>query len=138
MRISLKIIVALIFMFCAFNFTAAACTCVRDKIKVSGFTGRVFVVSESKTDYKEPLPKATVRLKDRNDKVIAELVTDENGNFSLETVKAGTYIFEVEARYYTKVLTEIKIRKKSNKKDDRLVIGLEPGLVCCGGFAKIE
>ena len=139
MRNILKTFFAVSFTLFLFSVSTLACVCVRDKIKANGFNGRVFAVSEANPNYKEPFPRATVKLLKRiddGDKLIAEITTDETGRFSLETVKAGKYILEASAPNFYKIVTEIKIVPSSSRRKDVLEIGLEPGLECCGGYAK--
>lgn len=117
---------------------AAACTCVRDKIKAKGFSGRVIIQTAPQT--KEPLSNAIVKLlkrTDSGDKVIAEVATNEEGRFAIENVESGKYILEAEAVNFQKVSTEIKIVKGSSKKKE-LEIGLEVGITCCVGYATVR
>jgi hypothetical protein len=136
-----KNFLAIVFTIFLLNISVFACTCVRNNLKLKGFRGQVFAVNEAQPDYKEPFPKATVRLLERNDdeeKIIAEVLTDENGKFEIEKFKSGKYILEIFAPNFQKVVTRIKITKSSSRKLDNLVIGLEPSLDCCVGFAKVE
>jgi cell division protein YceG involved in septum cleavage len=142
MRSKIKVIFILTFTLFLLSVSTFACTCVQDKIKAKGFTGQIFFAIESNPTYKEIIPKATVRLLKRSsdqDKVIAEVIADENGRFAIENVKTGTYILEVFSPNTQKMVTEIKIGKSSSRKKDELVIGLDPSPTgCCNGYAKVQ
>ena len=136
-----KIVIALLLVFGLLIFIqvdAIACTCVRDKIKAKGFSGRVVVQTAPQS--KEPLQKALVKLikrTDDGDKVIATVVTNEEGRFALANVESGKYILEAEAVNFQKVSTEIRIVKGSSQKKE-IEIGLEVGLTCCAGYATVR
>jgi hypothetical protein len=141
MTSKLKIIFAVTSIFFLLSISTYACTCVREKIKVKGFSGQVFAVHESRPDDKQPLPRAVIKLlkrTDDGDKLIAEVVANEKGWFSLTNIQAGKYILEAAAPNFDKVVTEIKIFNSPSRKTDKLEIGLEPGITCCGGYAKAQ
>ena len=139
MRNILKTFFAVTFTLFLFSVSTLACVCVRDKIKANGFSGQVFAVSEANPNFKEPFPQATIKLSKRTNKLqlILVVTTDESGRFSLENIKAGKYILEASAPNFYKVLTEIRIVVSSSRKKDVLEIGLEPGITCCAGYAKV-
>ncbi len=138
----LKAIFAVIFALFLLNISALACTCTYADIKAKGFSGQVFAAYEKVLpNYKEPLPKATLKLlkrTDDGDKVIAEVVADENGRFSLENVKSGKYFLQVEATNFQYVFVPIKISKGSSRKKDEIFISLAPALTCCEGVARVQ
>ena len=120
------------------SFSAFGCECFPNKIKIKGFSGQVvFPMSKPK----EPIPNATVRLlKQHNgaDKIIAEIVTDENGRFAIADVETGKYTLSVEAKGFYKFSTEIKIVKSSGRKKRELEIGLTVNRTCCDGYASLR
>ena len=140
MRNILKTFFAVTFTLFLFSVSTLACVCVRDKIKVNGFSGQVFAVSEANPNHKEPFSQATIKLSKPTNKLqlIFTVTTDENRRFSLENIKAGKYILEISAPNFYKVVSEIKIVQSSSRKKDTLEIGLEPGITCCGGYAKAQ
>ncbi len=141
MRSKIKAVFGLVFILLSLSVSTFACTCVRDKIKVKGFTGQIFAVSESNPGYKEKFPGVLVSLSKRNgdkNKLIAFVMADENGKFSLKNIKSGTYILEASAPNFQKIVVEIKIIKGSDQKKDELEIGLEPEVMdCCVGYVKL-
>ena len=140
MRNILKTFFAIIFTLFLFSVSTLACVCVRDKIKVNGFNGQVFAVSEANPNYKEPFTQATIKLSKPTNtlQLIFTVTTDETGRFSLENIKAGKYILEISAPNFYKVVTDIRIVVSSRRKKDVLEIGLEPRITCCGGYAKAQ
>jgi hypothetical protein len=141
MTSKIKTFLAVIFTSFLLSVSTLACVCVRDKIKAKGFTGQVFAVIESNPNYKEPLPKATIKLlkrTDNGDETIADVVADEAGRFSLENVKAGEYILAADAPNYQAVWTEIKVVRSARRKKDEILIGLAPTIGCCEGYAKVQ
>lgn len=129
-------------MFLLSASSAYACTCVRERIKLKGFSGQVFAITRARPDNKEIFPNAEIRLmKDKGNarEIIAFLTTDENGKFSLENVKPGNYVLETSAKNFQTVLTEIKIERASKQKPEELIIGLDPNVMdCCVGYIKIK
>lgn len=138
----LKTFFALTFVIVLLDISASACTCSYAEIKAKGFSGQVFAADEKiLPNYKEPLPKATLKLlrrTDDEDQVIAEIVADENGRFSLENVKSGKYLLQVGAMNFQNVFVPIKIVKGSSRKKDEIFISLAPALTCCEGVAKVQ
>ncbi len=137
-----KTFLAVILTLFLMSVSTFACTCVRTKIKAKGFSGQVFAVIESRPNDKQPFPQATIKLlkqTDDGDKLIAEVVADGNGRFSLENVKAGKYILVADAPNFQAVWTEIKIVRSSSGKKDEIEIGLDPSVTdCCVGYAKVQ
>ena len=139
----LKTIFVLTFTLLLFSVSALACTCSYSDIKAKGFSGQIFAISPDKPlpDFNSPLPKATVKLlkrTDDGDKVVAEVVADENGRFSLENVKSGKYFLQAEFPNFSYVFVQIKISGSSHRKKDKIVVALAPGLTCCEGYAKVQ
>jgi 5-hydroxyisourate hydrolase-like protein (transthyretin family) len=136
-----KIILSLLLMSGLLVFArveAAACDCVREKLKVRDFSGQV--LTQTGPEKKEPLAKATVRLLKRvnnETKVIAETLTNEAGYFAVSDIEPGEYILETEAPDFQKVSAEIKIVKSASRKKE-LEIGLEVGATCCAGYSSIK
>ena len=139
----LKTIFVVIFTLFLFSIPALACTCSYDDIKARGFSGQIFSIAYDKQvpDFNNPLPKATLKLlkrTDDEDKVVAEVVADESGRFSLENVKAGKYFLTAEFPGFERVWVQIKISGGSRRKKDKIIIALAPGLTCCDGYAKVQ
>ena len=136
-----KTILALIFTLFLFSVSTLACTCVRDSLKARGFSGQVIAAYDTRPDDRDPIEKATVKLLKRTnngDKIFAEITTDVNGRFAVENLKPGKYILEVSATHFETVVTEIKVLESSNQKKDELLVGLQPSLDCCAGYAKVQ
>jgi len=139
----IKTIFALTFTLFLFSSSAFACTCTYSGIKAKGFSGQIFSIAYGKQSpaFNSPLPKATVKLMKRTDdgdKVVAEVIADESGRFSLENVKSGKYFLQAESTHFSYVFVQIKISGGSRKKKDKIVIALAPGLTCCEGYAKVQ
>lgn len=136
----LKIFFAVIFILFLLSVSALACTCIRSTIKSKGFSGQVIAFYKARPN-KDAIPKATVKLlkrTDDGDKVIAKIVIDENGRFSVENIKSGKYILEVEAEHFQTITTLIKISKSSKQKKDEIVVALDFSLECCEGYARVQ
>lgn len=143
MRNTLGTILGITFTLFLFSVSTLACTCSYDNIKARGFSGQIFSIAYNKQlpDFNSPLPKATLNLlkrTDDEDKLIAEVVADESGYFSLENVKAGKYILRAEFRGFDSLYVQIKISGGSRRKKDKIIIALAPGLTCCDGYAKVQ
>ena len=110
-------------------------------MKARGFSGQVIAAYDTRPDDRDPIEKATVKLLKRTnngDKIFAEITTDVNGRFAVENLKPGKYILEVSATHFETVVTEIKVLESSNQKKDELLVGLQPSLDCCAGYAKVQ
>jgi hypothetical protein len=143
MTYKLKTTFAVTFTLFLFNVSAFACTCSYDDIKARGVSGQIFSIAYGKQmpDFNAALPNATVKLlkrTDDEDKLIAEVVADENGRFSIEGVKPGKYFLKAESTHYSSVYVRIKISSASPRTKDKIIIGLAPGLACCEGYAKVQ
>ena len=137
----LRTIFALTFTLFLFSVSTLACTCVRDTIKSKGFSGQVIAFYKSRPNEKDAVPKATVKLlkrTDDGDKVIAELVTDENGRFNVENLKSGKYILDVRAKNFQTISTLIKVSKAPKQKKEEIIVALDFSLDCCEGYAKVQ
>lgn len=137
----LKTFFAVIFTLLLFSVSTFACTCVRDSLKAKGFDGQVIAAYDTRPNDRDPIGKATVKLLKRTgdgDEVIAEAMTDENGHFEVENIKPGKYILEVSATHFEKIVTQLKIVKSSNRNADEILVGLQPSLDCCAGYAKVQ
>ena len=143
MRNTLRTILAVTFTLFLFSVSTLACTCSYSDIKAKGFSGQIFSIAYDKQipDFNSPLPKATLKLLKRTegeDKVVAEVVADESGRFSLENVKTGKYFLKAEFPNFESVWVRIKISEGSSKRKDKIIIALAPGLTCCDGYAKVQ
>ena len=143
MTSKLKTIFVLAFMLFLFSVSAFACTCTYSGIKAKGFSGQIFVVTYGKPlpDFDSPIPKATVKLlkrTDDGDKIVAEVIADENGRFSLDNIESGKYFLKAESTHFSSVYVQVKISGGSRRKKDKIVIALAPGLTCCEGYAGVQ
>jgi hypothetical protein len=143
MRNKLRTILAVTFTLFLSGVSAFACTCSYEGIKARGFSGQIFSIAYDKQvpDFNNPLPKATLKLlkrTDDEDKLVAEVIADESGRFSLENIKPGKYFLQAEFPTFSYVFVQIKISGGSRRKKDKIVIALAPGLTCCEGYAKVQ
>ena len=65
----------------------------------------------------EPLPYATVILKDKNNKYISGGITDEKGNFILENIAYGIFTLEIQFIGYENYTQEVEFTSGNNHID---------------------
>ena len=144
MKTLVKTIFITSFTIFLFNISILACTCSYKDIKTNGFSGQIFSIAFGKDtpNFNSPLPKAALKLLQRiddKDKVVAELNTNDLGEFVYEKIKPGTYFLKVEhPPNFDSVWVRIKISVLSHRKKDKIIIALAPGLSCCGGYIKVQ
>ena len=117
----------------------AACVCVRSALKAAEVRGRVLATYKQRPE--EPIPNAAVKLLkcfEGDCQTIAEVTADEGGLFSIEGIKAGEYDIVASATHFERVWVKLKVRGKSGYRKKEIVFGLEPGLDCCAGWAKVR
>ncbi len=125
------------------NGSAFSCTCSYDTVNAKGFQGQIFSIRSDQQlpDLQQPLPKAKLTLhKQHKDKeiLIAEIIADEKGRFSIETIKPGKYFLRARYPGFTFVFVPIKIKQSMHSLKDIIFIALSPGDTCCQGYAKVQ
>jgi hypothetical protein len=140
MKVTLRVIAVSILLLTAIKASApAACVCVRSSLKAAEVRGRVVATYKQRPE--EPIPNATVKLLkcfEDDCQTVAEVTADESGRFSIEGIKSGEYDIVASATHFERVWVKLKVRGKSGNKKKELVFGLEPGLDCCAGWAKVR
>jgi hypothetical protein len=140
MKEILRVVAVSLLLFATMNTSASAtCTCIRGALKAAAVRGRVVATYEQRPE--EPIANATVKVMkclEGDCQTIAELTADENGRFSIEGIKSGEYEIVASARHFQEIWVKLKVRGRSTDKKEEIVFGLEPGLACCAGWAKVE
>jgi hypothetical protein len=107
-------------------------------LKAREVRGRVVATYKQRPE--EPISNATVKLLkcfEGDCNTIAEVTADGSGRFSIERIKSGEYEIVASAPNFDPVWVRLKVRGKSTSKKEEIVFGLEPGLECCAGWAKV-
>ncbi|MCA1592267.1 MAG: carboxypeptidase-like regulatory domain-containing protein [Acidobacteria bacterium] len=140
MRVALRVIaVSLLLLTTAKASVPVVCVCVRSPLKEAAVRGRVVATYKQRAE--EPIPNATVKLMkcvEGDCQTITEVTADESGHFSVEGVKPGEYDIVASATHFERVWVKLKVRGRSRDRNKEIVFGLEPGLDCCTGWAKVR
>ena len=126
---------------CFFLTDVEACICVRDEIASHGFRGEIFNVYGAKEEKRDSIKNASIELRKETNKgikVVAAVISNDEGKFEIKGVRPGKYILYVKAEHFLSVSTRIKILKLKPQFKDKISIRIEVGIDCCIGEISVQ